>query len=132
MPSRLEVAAELHLGEKSTCQAQDLVCLAQLAHFPLERLDAILFAGSPSWTLAGIALLLAYPAAQCLWRTADLSRNRRDRGPLQLVLVAGFAGHAHGALDDFGGVLRLLFHGSILSNNGASTKPRAIHLRIKY
>ncbi|THC37284.1 hypothetical protein C2862_24895, partial [Massilia sp. Mn16-1_5] len=42
-------------------------------------------------------------------------------------LAAGFADHAHGALDDFRGILGLLFHSSILSNNGASTKPGAIH-----
>jgi hypothetical protein len=47
---------------------------------------------------------------------------------LRLVLAAGFADHAHGALDDFGGILGLLLHSAILSNNKASTKPRAIHL----
>jgi hypothetical protein len=73
------VAAELRLGEKSTRQSQDLVCLAQLAHFSLERLDALFFGSSRSWTLTGIALLLAYPAAQRLWRTADLGSDRRDR-----------------------------------------------------
>jgi hypothetical protein len=30
------------------------------------------------------------------------------------------------ALDDFGGILGLLLHGSILSNNGATTKPGAV------
>jgi hypothetical protein len=34
--------------------------------------------------------------------------------------------HAHGALNDFGGILRLLLHSSIFSNNGASTKPGAV------
>jgi hypothetical protein len=35
MPSRLEVSAELRLGEKGTRQAQDLVCIAQLAQLSL-------------------------------------------------------------------------------------------------
>jgi hypothetical protein len=52
------VAAELRLGEKSTRQAQDLVCLAQFAHFSLERLDAFFFGSSWPWTLTGITLLL--------------------------------------------------------------------------
>ena len=41
--SRLEVAAELRLGEKRARQAKNLVRLAQLAHFSLERLNALLF-----------------------------------------------------------------------------------------
>ncbi|WP_230029955.1 hypothetical protein, partial [Massilia sp. Bi118] len=43
-------------------------------------------------------------------------------------LAGSFADHAHGALDDFGGILRLLLHDSIFSNNGASTKPGAVQL----
>jgi hypothetical protein len=31
--------------EKRTRQTQDLVCLAEVAHFSLERLDTILFGG---------------------------------------------------------------------------------------
>ena len=126
MPSRLEAAVELRLGEKRTRQTQDLVCLAQLAHLSLQRFDALLFGGGRPWTLAGIALLLAYPAAQSFWRAADLGSDGRDRCPLRLVLAARFAHHAHGALDDFGGILGLLFHGSIFSKNGVSTKPWAI------
>jgi hypothetical protein len=67
------VAAELRLGEKRTRQAQDLVRLAQLAHFSLKRLDAFLFGSSRPGPLAGIALLLADPAAQRLGCAADLS-----------------------------------------------------------
>lgn len=52
--------------------------------------------------LAGLALLLAYPAARRFWRAADLRRDRRDRGPTVITLAVGFADHAHGGLDDFG------------------------------
>ncbi|MGF6274426.1 hypothetical protein ABIB38_002808, partial [Massilia sp. UYP11] len=34
------------------------------------------------------------------------------------------------ALDDFGGILRLLLHSSIFSKNGASTKPGAVQFAI--
>ena len=105
MLSRLEVAAEFRLGEKNTRQTQDLVGLAQLTHLSLQRLDALLFGGNWSWTLAGIALLLPYPATQRLRYSADLSSDRRNRGPLRFALAAGFADQAHGALDDFGGYL---------------------------
>ena len=66
------MAAELRLGEKRARQAKNLVRLAQLAHFSLERLDALLFGSGWSWALAGITLLLAYPATQRLRRAADL------------------------------------------------------------
>jgi hypothetical protein len=132
MPTRLEVAAELRLGEKSTRQPQDLVCLTQLAHFLLKRFDALPFGGGRAWTLAGITLLLAYPAAHRLWRAADLGRDRPDRCPLRLVLPAGFADHAHGALDDCEGIFGLLLHDSILLNNGASTKSGAIHNTFRF
>ena len=102
MPSRLEVAAELRLGEKRTRQTQDLVCLAQLTHFALQGLDALFFGSGRPWPLAGITLLLAYPAAQRLRRAADLGSDRRDSRPLRLVLAACFADHTHGALDYFG------------------------------
>ena len=126
MPSRLEAAVELRPGEKRTRQTQDLVCLAQLAHFSLQRFDAFFFSSGRPWTLAGIALLLAYPAPQRLWCAADLGRNRRDGCPLRFVLAGSLADHAHSALDDFGGILGLLLHSSIFSNNGASTKSGAV------
>ena len=66
------MAAELRLGEKRTRQAQNLICLAQLAHFSLKRLDTFLFSGSRSRTLAWITPLLAYPVAQRLRRATDL------------------------------------------------------------
>lgn len=59
MPSRLEAAVELRLGEKRTRQTQALVCLAQLSHFSLQGFDAFFFICSRTRTLAGIALLLA-------------------------------------------------------------------------
>ncbi|MGI4845605.1 MAG: hypothetical protein ACRYF7_20085, partial [Janthinobacterium lividum] len=34
----------------------------------------------------------------------------------------------HSALNDFGGILGLLLHGSIFSKNGASTKPGAVQV----
>jgi hypothetical protein len=43
---------------------------------------------------------------------------------VRAVLAGCLADHAHGAFDDFGG---MLLHGSIFSNNGASTKPGAVH-----
>lgn len=64
MRSRLEVAAGLRLGEKHTHQTQDLVCFTQLAHLPLQRLNALLFGYRRPWALAGITLLLAYLAAK--------------------------------------------------------------------
>ena len=126
MPSRFEVAAELRLGKKRTRQTQDLVCLAQLAHFALQGLDALFFGSGRPWTLAGITLLLAYPATQRFRCAADLGCDGFDRSPLRAVLAGGLADHAHGALDDFGGILGLLLHDSILSNNGASTKSGAV------
>ena len=63
MPSQLKVAAELHLGGKSTRQTLDLVCLTPFAHFSPERLDAFFLSASRFGPLAGFALLLAYPAA---------------------------------------------------------------------
>src|SRR5687768_13250976 len=108
MPSRLEAAVELRLGEKRTRQTQELVCLAQLTHLSLQRLDALFLGSGWTWTLASVTLLLAYPAAQCLRRAADLGRDRRDSRPLRLILAASLADHAHSALDDFRGILGLL------------------------
>jgi len=121
------VAAELRLGEKCTRQAKNLVRLAKFAEFSLGRLDALLFRNRCSWTLAGITLLLAYPATRRLRRAADLGGNPRACGPLRLVPAAGFADHAYSALDDFGGILGLLFHSSIFSKDEASTKLGAVH-----
>jgi hypothetical protein len=88
MPSRLEVAAELRLGEKRTRQTQDLVCLAQLEHFALQGLDALFFGSGRPWTLAGITLLLAYPATQRFRCAANLGCDGFDCSPLRTVLAA--------------------------------------------
>lgn len=115
MPSRLEVAAQLRLGEKSTRQALDLVCLAQLAHLSLERLDAFFFGGGRSWTLAGIAFLLAYPAARSGVQPILAAIDPIAAHCEQYSLAASLTMRA--ALDDFGGILGLLLHDSFLSNN---------------
>lgn len=49
-------------------------------------------AGPGRW--AGIAPLLAYPAAQRLSVSVDLGCDGFDRRPLQAVLAAGFADRA--------------------------------------
>ena len=69
----------------------------------------------PIWSLT------AYLSEQRLDRSADLGRDRRDCCP-RLLLIASVAAHGHGALDDFGGYIGWSLS-SILSNNGAHTKP---------
>jgi hypothetical protein len=60
---------------------QDLVCLAQLAHFSRQRLDALLVNSGWPKAPAAIALLLAYPVAQRFGRAADLGCDGFDRCP---------------------------------------------------
>lgn len=64
-------------------------------------LDARGFGARRTIALAGIALLVANPAAQCFSGAADLGGDRNDRGPLRLVLILGVKDHAYGALADF-------------------------------
>jgi len=71
--SRLEAAVELRVGEKRTCQKQDLVCLAQLAHFSLQRLDV------PS----AVACPGRSPVSRACWRT-----QRRNVSGVQPILAA--------------------------------------------
>ena len=55
-----------------------------------------------------------------------------DRGASEKAVLAGsLADHAHGALDGFGRILRLLLHDPIFSNNGASTKPGAVQTALE-
>jgi hypothetical protein len=87
----IDTYLELRLGEKRTRQAQNLVCLAQLAHFLLQRLDALLFSGGRPWTLASITLLLAYSATQRFRCAADLGCDGFDGRPLRAVLAGSLA-----------------------------------------
>jgi hypothetical protein len=125
MPSRLEAAVEPSLGEKRTRQAQDALRNSRTSRSSdlMRFSSAVVGPGG----LAGITLLLAYPATQRFRYAAGLGCDRFDRSPLRVVRAGSLADHAHGALDDFGGRLELLLHSSILSNNGASTKPGAVH-----
>lgn len=59
-PHRLKWRPSSAAAQKSTCEAQDLVCLTQLALLSPQRLDALLFGSGWFWTLAGSTLLLAY------------------------------------------------------------------------
>lgn len=72
------MAAEFRLGEKRIRQAHDFVCLAQLAHFALQSLDALFFSSDGPWALAGITVLLAYPATQRFKCAADLGCDGFD------------------------------------------------------
>lgn len=51
----------------------------------------------------------------------------RHGSPLRFVLLAMLDHHAHGALPDFCENLTDFLMDSILSKNGASTKPGAVH-----
>ena len=44
------------------------------------------------------------------------------------MMLLGFEHQTHGTLHNLGGVLFYFLHGSILSSEGASSKPGAVHL----
>jgi hypothetical protein len=55
--------------------------------------------------------MLPYPASQRFRRKADLVGDRRDRGPLSIMLAGRLLDHAHGALNYFRGkTYRFLVH----------------------
>jgi len=64
-------------------------------------------------TLDSINFLLAYPANQHSGVQSILAVMDSIQCPLQTVLAGAIAGHAHGALDDFGKILRLFLQSSI-------------------
>src|SRR3954469_17369230 len=102
--------------------------LAQLAHFALQRSDALVLGRGRAGAPALVALGLANPVAQRLRRAADLGGNRADRGRLRGVLALVVEHHP----DRTGTDLRrirgyALGHGSILPGSGASGKPGAVH-----
>src|SRR5262249_25550885 len=76
---------------------------------------------------ARIPLGLPHPAAQRLGRAADLLSDRRDRRPLGGVLLLVLQHHPHRPLPHLGGEPAWLGHDPILSRDGASRKPGAVH-----
>jgi hypothetical protein len=73
-PSKLESAVELRLGEKRAGQLEDLVGLAQLPHFALQGLEALLLdCVKPS----------RWPVSRSCWRT-----QRRKVSAVQPILPA--------------------------------------------
>src|SRR5690606_10502572 len=126
-PSWLEAAVELRLGKIRGRLAQDLVGLAQLTHLTFQRLDPLAFAAGMAFTLASIALGLAYPTAQCFGGTTDLGRTRANRCRVRLVVAVIRQYRSNRSLADFRGVLRRRLHGSIVSRVGASGKAVAVH-----
>ena len=79
MPSRLEPAIVLRLGEKRAGQLQDLVGLVQLAVLELQRLDALLLGCAQTLAQAAVTLALPDPAPQRLRRRTNLASNRHGR-----------------------------------------------------
>ena len=55
MPSSLEAAVELRLGEKRTGQAQNLIGFAQFAGFTFQGFDPVPLGGAQTLMLIGIA-----------------------------------------------------------------------------
>jgi hypothetical protein len=62
MPSRIEAAVELRLGEKRAGQAQDFIILTQFPDLPFQLIDPLQFRRGCSRTLARITFVLTYPA----------------------------------------------------------------------
>src|SRR5688500_6252365 len=100
MRSWPEPAVELRLCKIRGCLAQDLVGLAQLAHFPLEILDPPMLRAARARAALSIALGPTYPAAQRLCRAADLRCNRADPFPLRTVLAPVLTHHPNRTLAD--------------------------------
>src|SRR5690606_22987220 len=115
-------------GQKRRRLAQDLVGLAQLAHFALQGLDPRLLIRRQPGPKPAVALGPTDPSPQRLRLAADLPGHRRDRRPLGAVLALVIQDHPHRPLTHLGCVPReFVAHGSILSRFGASGKGGAIH-----
>src|SRR3954463_16122595 len=122
-----EAAVELRHRKIRGRLAQDLVGLAQFAHFTLQRSDALLLRRGRTGAPALIALSLANPAAQRFRRAADLGGNRADRGRLRGVLALVVEHHPDRAGADLRRIRGYrLGHGSILPGSGASGKPGTV------
>src|SRR5690606_32659310 len=123
--------SSLSLGKKRRRLAQDLVGLAQLAHFALQGLDPRLLIRRQPGPKPAVALGPTDPSPQRLRLAADLPGHRRDRRPLRAVLALVIQDQPHRPLTHLGCVPRqFVAHGSILSRFGASGKPGAIQLTL--
>src|SRR5262249_4406076 len=78
-------------------------------------------------TTTGIDFGLLHPDAKRFCRTADLRGNRTDRFPARPVTRLVLEQHPNRTLTNFRRIPALSSHDSILSKNGASGKPGAVH-----
>src|SRR5690606_3346570 len=107
--------------------AQDLVGLAQLAHFALQGLAPRLLVGRQPRPQPTVPLGPTDPRPQRLCLAADLPGHRRNRRPLGAGLALVIQDHPHRPFTHLGCVPRqFVAHGSIPSRFGASGKGGAI------
>jgi hypothetical protein len=127
--ARAHGTRQLRLRRICARLAQDPVRLTQLAHLPLQRLDAVPFLARRTGPLPSITLGLPKPAAQRLRRAADLRRDRADRRPFRGVLTLVLTHQAHRPLSNLRrkSPLSRVCHRHSLSKVEASDKPGAVH-----
>src|SRR5690606_16483232 len=97
-------AVELRLGKISTGQAEDLVRFTQLTILALQGLDAVPLLSRLTGSLAVVGLVLAHPAMQRLWDTANFGCNGLDGCPLGWVVPQVLQNRAHSTFTDFRGL----------------------------
>ena len=72
MPSILESAVELRLGEKRTGRLVDVIGTSQLLDLTLQCLELLAFAGVQAFALAVVNFIAFDPFIEGLWNAADL------------------------------------------------------------
>src|SRR5690606_8003000 len=81
----------------------DLVRFTQLTILALQGLDAVPLLSRLTGSLAVVGLVLAHPAMQRLWDTANFGCNGLDGCPLGGVVLQVLPTHAHSTLAGFRG-----------------------------
>src|SRR5437899_1908213 len=123
-------AVELRLREIRRGQPQVLVRPPQLDVLAFELLEPRAFVRRQPGPLAAVTLGLPHPAPQRLGRTPDLLGDRGDRRPLRRVFLGVLEHHPHRSLAHLRGKPARSRHDPILSRDGASDKPGAVHRRL--
>lgn len=117
-------------GRTQGCrQLQDLVGPTQLLDLTLEFFHSLRLSRGYDAADTGVDLMPLRLAQQGCRHTADLRRHRLHRGSQRWVISAVLLRHAGRALAKFGGILRGLAHGSILSGVGAPQIPGRLSWR---
>jgi hypothetical protein len=97
-------AVELRLSKIRRGFAKDLVGLSKFTNLTLKLFNPRNLSAGRSRTLAAIALDLPHPDAKAIRRTAQFTRDRRQRRSFTLILIAVFHSQPHRTFAELGGI----------------------------